>query len=215
MSRKDDKYIPAFSYGLLTHFYDFVMRWGMRELVFKRHLIEQARIWKGCRVLDLGCGTGTLTILIKRAHPEAEVMGVDGDPAILRIAKSKVAGAGLDITLDYGLAFELPYNEDSFDRVVSSLVFHHLTRGDKVRSLKEVYRVLRLGGELHVADFGKPHNAAMSMVSFVMGRLEENLDNVKGLLPEMFRRAGFDHVEQTASHATIFGTVALYKAMKP
>ena len=76
----------------------------MRESTFKRRLVEQARIEKGQRVLDLGCGTGTLTILIKKSHPEAEVIGLDGDPNILEIARTKIAKAGLDITLDQGIA---------------------------------------------------------------------------------------------------------------
>ena len=94
------------------------------------------------------------------------------------------------------------------------MVFHHLTQENKVRSVKEVFRVLRLGGELHVADLGKPQNALMYLISLIIRRLEEALDNVKGLLPEMFRNAGFNQVEETARYMTIFGTIALYRARK-
>jgi len=212
--KNNDKYIPVLSYGFLTPLYDFMMQWAARESTFKRNLVEQARIEKGHRVLDLGCGTATLTILIKKAHPEAEVVGLDGDPKILEIARSKVTKAGLDISLDYGMAFELPYPEDSFDRVISSMVFHHLTHENKVRTVKEVLRVLRLGGELHVADFRKPQNALMYLPSLIIGRLEETSDNLKGLLPEIFRNAGFE-VEETARYMTMFGTIALYRARKP
>jgi len=208
-------YVPAFSYGFLTPLYDLMMKWSARELTFKPKLVEQTKIKKGYRVLDLGCGTATLTILIKKTHPEADIIGLDGDPKILEIARSKVMKMGLDIALDRGMAFELPYPEDSFDRVVSSMVLHHLTRESKVRSLKEIFRVLRPGGELHVADLGKPNNALMYFASLIIGRLEEASDNVKGLLPEMFRNAGFDQVEETARYSTIFGTIALYKAQKP
>jgi len=191
------------------------MRYAAWETTFKPKLVEQARIEKGHRVLDLGCGTATLTIIIKKTQPNAEVIGLDTDPQILEIAKSKAANAGLDIVLDFGTAIELPYPDNSFDRVFSSMVFHHLTRGNKVRALKEVFRVLKPRGELHVADLGKPQNALMRLPSIILGRLEENSDNVKGLLPAMFHNAGFVQVEETTTYMTVFGTVVLYKARKP
>jgi len=208
-------FIPAFGYSFLTPLFDFMMKWAARESMFKPKLVEQARIEKGHRVLDIGCGTGTLTILIKKANPEAEVIGLDADPAILEIAKSKVAEAGLDISLDCGMSFKLPYPDGSFDRVIASLVFHHLTWENRVSSFKEVFRVLRPGGELQIADLGKPQNALMYLPSLTIGRLEEASDFVKGLLPEMLRNAGFDQVEETAKYMTIFGTLALYRTRKP
>jgi len=208
-------YIPAFGHSLLTPLYDFMMKYAARESTFKPKLVGQARIERGHKILDLGCGTATLTILLKKTQPEAEVIGLDPDPEILEIAKSKVANAGLDIALDYGTATQLPYPDNSFDRVFSSMVFHHLTLGNKFRALKEVFRVLKPGGELHVADFGKPQNALMRLPSIIFGRLEENSDNVKGLLPQMFRNIGFVQVEEITSYMTVFGTVALYRAQKP
>jgi len=190
------------------------MEWAARESTIKPRLVEQARIEKGHRVLDLGCGTATLTILLKKAQPEAEVVGFDGDPKILEIAKEKVAKTGVDIHLDYGMAFELPYPDNFFDRVVSSMVLHHLTRENKARTLKEVFRVLKPDGELYVADFGKPQNLLMSLTSLITRRLEETADLIKGSLPDMFRDAGFEQVEKTGQFMTVFGTFALYKAQK-
>jgi len=187
----------------------------MRESTFKRHLVKQARIERSHRVLDLGCGTATLTILIKRLHPGAEVIGLDGDEEVLKIAQAKAAKAGVDIALDHGMAFELPYSNSSFDRVLSSLVFHHLTRENKRRTTKEVFRVLRPGGELHVADFGKPNSALMYLISLIVRRHQEALDNFKGLLPEIFREVGFEQVEESARYMTVFSTLSLYKARKP
>ena len=212
---KQTKYIPALGYDWLTPLYDPLLRWGMREETFKRRLIAQAQIAPGYRVLDLGCGTATLTILIKQLHPEAIVIGLDGDPQVLEIGRAKAARAGVDITLDQGMAFQLPYPDTSFDRVLSSLVLHHLTREDKQRTAYEAFRVLRPGGELHVFDFGKPHTAPAHMLSLVTRRLERAADNIAGLLPEMFRRAGFEAVEEAARYMTIVGTLASYKARKP
>ncbi len=210
-----DKYIPALSYDRLTPVFDPVLRWSMRELDLKRRLIAQARIESGQRVLDLGCGTATLTILLKQTHPAAEVVGLDGDPKILTIAEAKVAKAGVDLTLDQGLAYDMPYPDQSFDRVVSSLVIHHLTTANKRRAFTEIYRVLQPGGELHVLDFGRPHNLYTALVSLLIRRLEAAADIVQGLLPAMLREAGFDQVGVTRRFTTLFGSLSLYRAWRP
>lgn len=209
------KYIPALGFGFLTPFFDSFMKLGLKESLFKAKLVEQAAIHEGFKVLDLGCGTATLTILLKKSCPEAEVKGVDIDSSVLAIAKEKVAKANLDISFDLATAFELPYPDNYFDRVVSSLVFHHLNRENKVLTLKEVLRVLKPNGELHVADTGKPHNIPMQLVSLIMGRLEENADNIKGLLPKIFRLSGFEQVRVTDTYTTLFGAISLYKGRKP
>lgn len=187
----------------------------MREDQFKPHLIRQAQIEPGHRVLDLGCGTATLTILIKQTHPQSEVVGLDGDPKVLAIARAKAANAGVAITLDHGMAFQMPYPDQAFDRVVSSLVLHHLTTENKQRALREVVRFLRPSSEMHVVDFGKPHTAWGRLISRTLQRFEEVEDNLKGLLPEMFRQAGLDRVAETARYATVFGTLSLYQGQKP
>jgi ubiquinone/menaquinone biosynthesis C-methylase UbiE len=218
MGENRAEYIPALKYDWLTPLYDPLLRWTMRESTFKRHLIEQARIERGHRVLDLGCGTATLTLLIKMAHPEAEVVGLDGDPKVLKIARAKAATAGLDITLNHGMAFELPYPDCSFDRVLSSLLFHHLTRENKTCTLREIFRVLRSGGELHVADWGKAQNGFMRLAFLLVQILDgfkTTADNVNGLLPELFANAGFTGVQESARYRTVFGTLSLYRARKP
>ena len=212
---KNGAYIPALGSDWLTPLYDPLLRWVMQEDTFKRDLVRRAQIRTGQRVLDLGCGTGTLTILVKQTHPGAEVVGLDGDPEILEIARAKAAKAGVDVVLDDGMAYQLPYADQSFDRVLSSLVFHHLTRENKRRALRETFRVLRPGGEVLVVDFGKPHNAYASLLALIIRRLEQASDNIKGLLPEMFRNAGFEQVEELARFTTMFGTLSFYRGRKP
>ena len=215
MNNKSDKYIPAVSFNWLTPLYDPIIQLLFPEKAFRGCLIEQMRIEKGHRVLDIGCGTATLDILIKKGNPDADVVGLDGDQKILGIARAKIEKEGLDIILDKGMAFELSYPDNSFDRVVSSLVFHHLTRENKMRTFNEMFRILKPGGELHAADIGKPQNFIMLIPSHALRFLEEASENIKGLLPEMFRSAGFTQVEETAKFMTIIGTLSLYKARKP
>ncbi len=212
---KNERYIPALSFNRLTPLFDPAIRWSMRELELKRRLIKQARIEPDHRVLDLGCGTATLTILIKQTHPTADVVGLDGDRQILAMAEAKAEKAGVNLTLDHGLAFELPYPDQSFERVVSSLVIHHLATENKRRTFQEVYRVLRPGGELHLLDFGRPYNLYTSITALLIRRLENAADNVQGLLPEMMRAAGFDQVGVHQRFTALFGPLALYRAWRP
>ncbi len=208
-------YIPAFSHDFLTPFYDLMMKWAARESTFKPALVTQSRIQDGHRVLDVGCGTATLTILIKKTQPRAHVTGIDADLRILEAAKLKAAKAQADISLDQGLATALPYPDNSFNHVFLSMVLHHLTRNDKMHALDEISRVLKPGGELHIADLAKPHNAITRLASLFIGRLEEASDNVEGLLPRMVLNAGFSQFRETAKYMTVVGTVALYTAVKP
>ncbi|MGH7772501.1 MAG: class I SAM-dependent methyltransferase [Candidatus Binatia bacterium] len=212
------EYIPALRYHWLTTFYDPLLRWTLRESTFKRRLVEQARIEGGHRVLDLGCGTGTLTLLIKSHYPKAEVLGLDADPKVLEAARAKSARARLKVGFDHGVAFELPYPDASFDRVISSLFFHHLTHGNKELTLRESFRVLRPGGQLHIADWGKAQNMLMRAAFLLVQMLDgftTTADNVRGLLPELVQAAGFESVQESARYMTIVGSLSLYAGRKP
>jgi ubiquinone/menaquinone biosynthesis C-methylase UbiE len=217
MREKDEQYIPALSYDRLTFLYDPVVRLTTREAAFKAALLAHARIQSGQQVLDLACGTATLTIAIKQAYPQATVVGIDGDPAILSRAKTKAQEASVDVQFDEGLSYELPYADESFDRVLSSLFFHHLTRENKLQTLTEVRRVLKSGGQFHVADWGAPQNALMRLASQGIVLLDgaTTKDNFAGLLPELIRQSGFAAIEETQHFNSLFGTIRLHKAHKP
>lgn len=213
--KEHPNYIPAFHFHWLTPWYDPMMRLLLPEEALKTALIAQARIQPGQDVLDVGCGTGTLTLLIKHTHPNVLVYGLDVDPEVLDIARRKAGQAGETIALQQGTATCLPYPDGSFDRVFASLMLHHLTREDKRQALVEAFRVLKPGGELHVADFGKPHDPAMWLISLLVRWAEEVHDNILGLLPVFIAEAGFRAVEETACYRTVTGAIALYRACKP
>jgi len=210
----EKRYIPALSFRWLTPLYDPLVKWTMPEQSLKRRLIERANIQPSQRVLDLGCGTGTLAIMIKQAVPKAVVTGLDADEEVLSIAKSKAHQANVDIVWDNGLAYELPYPDNSFDTVVSSLVTHHLTGADKIRAFKEVHRVLRPMGYLHIVDFGRPIRIATRLQASFLKNFEQVADNIAGRIVPMLVEAGFKSAKETEKVNTIFGPVWFYEAYK-
>lgn len=203
-------YVPALGVDWLTPFYD-VTAWLVGEHAFKQRLIDAAALAPGHDVLDLGCGTGTLVIMAKEAQPGARVVGMDLDPPILDIARRKIAQRGLDIPLHHGSAIAPPFAPASFDRIFTTLMLHHLTTAEKAQTFAATRALLRAGGELHVADWGPPHNWAMWLAAQTVqwfdgaDRLAANLD---GKLPGMLRDAGFARVTPGPQQMTPFGTLA-------
>jgi ubiquinone/menaquinone biosynthesis C-methylase UbiE len=216
MAHADDRYVPALGFDWLTRFYDPLIALTLREKALKGRLVEQAGIRPGHHVLDVGCGTGTLAILIKRRHPDARVVGLDGDPKVLAIARRKIAAAGVEVELREGLANAEPtFAPASFDRIVTSLVLHHLTPAQKREAVAAMRRWLRPQGELHVLDFGPPQNAVMAGISRAVGWLdgEDRLrENREGKLLAIAREAGFARAEELDRAFTPFGSVSFLRA---
>lgn len=215
--RNHDRLKPALRYHVLTPYFDRVLRITMREQSFKQQLIQQANLESNQRIIDVGCGTATLAVLIKQQYPEVEMIGLDGDIRVLELARNKIHRSGLNIQLEHGMSDKMPYQNQSADRVVSSLVFHHLTNEQKIQTLKEMYRVLRHGGEIHIADFGKAQNGFLRGV-FFLAQLAEGFittkDNVKGMIPLYMEQVGFHHVQEVDRMATVYGTLSFYKGIK-
>lgn len=210
-------YVPALGFSWLTSVYDPVVQLTTRDSFVKKCLIAQSELDDGMRVLDLGSGTGTLSIMIKQHVSSVDVIGLDGDPGVIEIAGSKARRANVRVSFDQGLATNLPYGDASFDRVVSTLFFHHLTRDEKSLALGEVHRILKPGGRLHIADWGRPTGVMMRLLFYPIQWLDgfvTTRDNVDGLLPEMIEAVGFKKVQILKTINTVFGTLALYQASK-
>ena len=218
MNVKPKRYLPALGFDFLTPLYDPLVRLTTREVAFKTGLLDQAQVNNRARVLDVGCGTGTLVLLLKARSPSVNPVGLDGDCRILAIARSKATRGGRQLDFVQAFSCAMPFQDSSFDRVLSSLMLHHLTRAEKVATLREMFRVLRPGGELHVADWGRPHNILMTALSLTVrigDGVARTADNIQGRLPDLFREAGFEGVSQTRRFATVFGTLQLYRARRP
>jgi ubiquinone/menaquinone biosynthesis C-methylase UbiE len=211
-------YVPALAYPFLTRWYDTVVRWTTRERHFRSRLLEQMDVRPGQQVLDVGCGTGTFALMLKQTHPAAHVVGLDGDAAVLDLARHKAGRAGAEVDWRHGSALSLPFPDHSFDLAASSLVFHHLDRAAKGAALREIHRVLKPGGALHVADWGRASNGLMRAAFLSVQLLDgfgNTADNVAGLLPDFMHEAGFTDAREVRRLATPCGTLSLYHASKP
>lgn len=214
---KNKKYIPALRFNWLTYFYDPFMKFTGAYKKFNNTLLQQANVRDNDAVLDFGCGTGALAITIKEEVPNSMVYGIDIDPSILKIAQKKVKKSGYKLHLEIYDGTTLPYKDEMFDKVLSSLVFHHLARGQKISALQQIYRVLKHDGELYILDFGKAKNIIMRGLFLPIQLFDgfaSTSDNVKGLLPRMMTKVGFDKVKEQKQIMTPLGSISLYKAIK-
>jgi ubiquinone/menaquinone biosynthesis C-methylase UbiE len=202
------RYLPAAGRDIFLPLYDPLTRLMGGERILRR-LLDQASIKPNHRVLDVGCGTGTLAVLIKRKHPDVDVVGLDPDPKALARARTKARRAGVSLRFEEGFGDALPFADASFDRVFSSMMFHHLPHDVKRKMLAEVRRVLKPGGRLEFVDFAGSPGSFLAHV--LPGR--QSLPSVADdrLLARM-REAGFSDARRLADQNTIFGRVAFYQA---
>ncbi len=220
------RYIHAFGPAVLTRFYDPLVRLLLREDAFRSQLVAHLQLAPGQKVLDVGCGTGTLALLAQQRHPGVEVHAIDGDGEVLALAREKAARAGAGVRFERAMAWELPYPDGTFDRVASSLMFHHLAADDKRRTAEEILRVLRPGGALLLADFGSPRSppgraiaGALRWFERLAHRRDDDLvhrfdDNLADRLPAVLTGAGFSEVAEIDRFGTAILPIAMVRGHK-
>src|SRR3990170_2056503 len=154
----DKKFTPPLAYDFITPFYDSVCNLMGYGKAFKRMALALSEIVDGEKIMDVGCGSGTLLIEAKTRYPNSDFLGIDPDKKILQLAEKKLEQAGVKARLVQGFAQELPFPPASFDLVISTLIFHHMSTPVKKEAVKEIYRILKDMGRFLLADFGQPDN---------------------------------------------------------
>ncbi|MEX2204614.1 MAG: methyltransferase domain-containing protein [Myxococcota bacterium] len=214
MAHTHRHFVPAAGADWLLPFYDPLTRLLGTGAALAR-LVEQAELAPGQRVLDLGCGTGAGTLKAKRAQAGIEIVGVDPDPKALARAKRKAERAGLSIEFQEGFGDALPCADARFDRVLSSFMFHHLESEQKPAVLRELLRVLRPGGRLHLVDFGGAGHGLGAFLARLVHREESLRANTEDGLTALMREAGFGAAEQVEQRNSLLGGLVYYRAQRP
>jgi len=206
-------YLPAAGRDALLPGYDLLTRLlGMYKL--HETLVAQAELEPGHRVLEIGCGTGNLTIRAKRAQPAAELIGSDPDPLALARAERKAHGLN-GIRFERAYAQELPYAEGEFDRLLSAMMLHHLDTDIKTAALAEALRVLRPGGSLHIVDVGGVVTPDDGLVARLMLHNKHAADNLGDGIPHLLRAVGFDSAVIASHRHRRLGRVTFSRAIRP
>jgi len=217
-------FLPAMARPSLLPFYDTMSRLLGAGPAHAR-LVAQADPPPGGRVLEIGCGTGNVLARMWRARPDVEMVGIDPDAAALDRARTKLPGS---VRLERGYADALPLPDAHVDRVLSSFMFHHLPPDQQPGALREVRRVLRPGGSLHLVDIasGGPHGLVVRAVGAASAALghghghghghEQPRPHLRGAddLLTLMTEAGLVDAVVAERRRWVLGTVTSYRAVR-
>ncbi|HEX6243299.1 MAG TPA: class I SAM-dependent methyltransferase [Polyangiales bacterium] len=209
-------FVPAAGHDWALPLYDpLLWLFGLDRL--RRPLIEGVGAQATQRVLDVGCGTGTLAVALKRLYPEAVVVGLDPDPKALAIARGKADAAGVRVEFVQGYGDRSQQPAEHYDHVVSSFMFHHLDAETKRATLRESSRVLVPGGHFHLLDFVdlQPKKGLLSRALHAAGGDAVLRGEAQTDLAPLLQEHGLRLLQQEYKPLLVLGTLAHYRARKP
>lgn len=218
VKKAPDEFTPALGQSWLTPLYDIAIAALTREKVWRSILLQQIDPMSSDRILDVGCGTGTLAIMIAQRALKATVIGIDPDPVVLERARTKAAAGGATIRFLRGFLTEEALAElRPLTKVTSSLVLHQVPVPEKKRILALMREALGAGGELHIADYGE-QRSRLSRWLFrhtvqSLDGFEDTQPNADGILPIQMREVGFARVEELHCISTPTGSISIYRCV--
>lgn len=213
MAHGTREFVPALGWRPLTPLYDGIVRLFTRESAWRPAFVEQIKPRDGEAILDVGCGTGSLAILLKQAAPGARIVGLDPDKAILARAAAKARSAGVEIEWRHGFASDVANMRGEFDKTVSSVVFHQVPPAEKEAGIAAMIASTRPGGEVHIADFAAQRSRLMRalfrLVGLVDGR-ENTQANANGAIERILGAASSEAATPTRAFRTSLGEISLF-----
>lgn len=219
MSDAHRDFVPALGKSGSLDRYDAAIALMTREKRWRSDLLRFAEPRPGERIVDIGCGTGTFAIALKQAAPESIVLAVDPDPAVLEIARAKAEVADAEIRWFEAMGDELDGIDAlrQCDKIVSSLVLHQCPMAVKEAIAAQMFRLLRPGGTLFIADYGEQRSLLMRMLFRqiqLLDGFEYTEPNAKGCVPEILTAAGFEAVDEIKVIPTPTGSISIYGAKR-
>lgn len=213
------EFTPALGRPEWTGLYDVAIAIMTREGRWRGALVDQIAPKNGEFIVDVGSGTGSLLLALHKRAPDTRLAGVDPDPEVLARARSKAARRGIEIDFRQGFARDAAsVGLEGADKAVSSLVFHQTPMDEKRAGLAAMFSLLRPGGQLHVADYGRQRTKLMRRQFRIVQKLdgfEHTEPNARGVLPELMQACGFEGVIETEVIPTPTGSISLYRAQRP
>lgn len=214
----EQAFTPATGRFGATRFYDPVVALT-RERLWRSLAAMYVAPRPGDVIADVGCGTGSLAVLLGRVEPRAQIIGLDPDREVLALARDKADAAGVtvDWRVSMGDALVDALGAQSVDTVVSSLVLHQCPLRMKRAVLASIYEVLKPGGKVVIADFGLQRTTLMRtafrIVQLADGK-EDTQPNADGVVPKLLSECGFKDVREAEVVPTVSGSISVYVALK-
>lgn len=212
MTRRD--FTPALGRFASVRFYDLAAS-VTRERAWRKLVVEHIAARDDDLVVDVGCGTGTQALLLRADNSRTRIIGVDPDPDALSIAERKCATSGIELRQGMGDELEAVVGAGTASVIASSLMFHHCPMAMKRAVLASMRAVLKPGGRLVIADFGRQRTALMRTAFRIIelaDGAETTRPNAEGVLPSLISEAGFRDVREAEVVPTPTGTISIYVA---
>lgn len=179
---------------------------------FRQKTVELADIRQGHNVLDVGCGTGVLTTLAAgKTGPEGNVTGIDPAPAMIGAARVSAQREKSMAQFRVAVIESLPFPDNSFDRVLSSLMLHHLPPDVKLKGLTEVRRVLKPEGRFLLVDIDRPESPLWWIIAWPLKLWSHTIEQVRGNIGVYLQQAGFRDIKKIGGWIKILGFWAATK----
>ncbi len=210
-------FTPALGNAHFTPLYDLAIAALTRENLWRSRLVAHINPTAEDRILDVGCGTGSLAIRLKKTAPDAEMLGIDPDPAVIVRAWKKSEKLG--VTINWRIGFLTPALCEEIGQIskaVSCLVLHQTPLEEKNSILSAIHTLLQPGGTLYIADYGLQRTLPMR---FLFRHTVQTIDgiadtqpNADGILPSLMEASGFEDITELEIIPTATGSISIYRA---